>query len=101
MIARVWRGVAPDRASADAYVRHLVTNVLPALSAIQGHRGVRVLERQEGNIEVLVMTFWDSMDAIRRFAGPDTERAVVEPEARALLTQYDAFVRHYTVYEPS
>jgi heme-degrading monooxygenase HmoA len=101
MIARMWRAVAPDRASADAYLHHLATNVVPVLRAIEGHRGVRALERQEGAVEVLVITFWDSMEAIRRFAGPDTERAVVEPEARALLKEYDAFVRHYTVYEPS
>ena len=43
------------------------------------------------------MTLWDSMDAIRRFAGEDAEHAVVEPEARAVLAEYDDFVRHYEV----
>jgi heme-degrading monooxygenase HmoA len=100
MIARVWRGVARDAADADAYLRHLRAGVLPALAAIEGYRDVRVLRRAaRGRVEFLVLTFWDSMEAIRRFAGEDLERAVVEPEARAVLAEYDAFVRHYEVDE--
>jgi heme-degrading monooxygenase HmoA len=98
MIARVWRGVAHTAVDADAYRRHLTTKVLPSLGAIAGHRGARLLRREEGGrIEFLVMTFWDSMDAIRGFAGERCERAVVEPEARAVLGEYDDFVRHYEV----
>jgi heme-degrading monooxygenase HmoA len=100
MIARLWRGVARDRANADAYLRHLSTNVLPALGAIEGYRGVRMLQRHENGIEMVVMTLWESMDAIRRFAGANPERAVVEPEARAVLIEYDDFVRHYEIHEP-
>jgi heme-degrading monooxygenase HmoA len=75
MIARLWRAVALNQASADAYVRHLTTNVVPVLRTIEGHRGVRVLQRRENTVEILVMTFWDSNDAIRRFAGEDPEHA--------------------------
>jgi heme-degrading monooxygenase HmoA len=96
MIARLWRGSASDAAKADAYRRHVTTQVLPSLSAIEGYRGARVLRRGE---EFLVITFWESMDAIRGFAGEDPERAVVEPEARAVLAQFDDFVRHYEVQE--
>ena len=100
MIARLWRGTAADRRNADAYVRHLRTNVVPELSAIPGYREVRLMRREEGGrTEFLVMTLWDSMDAIRRFAGEHPERAVVEPEARAVLAEYDDFVRHYEVQE--
>jgi heme-degrading monooxygenase HmoA len=100
MIARLWRGGAADRGKADAYVRHLKTNVVPELAAIPGYREVRLLRREEGGrTEFLVMTLWDSMEAIRRFAGADPERAVVEPEARAVLSDYDDFVRHYEVVE--
>src|SRR5688500_18572727 len=96
MIARVWRGMARTSLAADAYQRHVTQKVLPALAAIQGHRGARVLRREEdGGIEFLVMTFWDSIDAIRDFAGEDCERAVVEPEARAVLNEYDERARHY------
>jgi heme-degrading monooxygenase HmoA len=100
MIARLWRGAAADRRNADAYVRHLRTNVVPELAAIPGYREVRLMRREEGGrTEFLVMTLWESMDAIRRFAGDDPERAVVEPEARAVLSDYDDFVRHYEVQE--
>jgi heme-degrading monooxygenase HmoA len=101
MIARLWQGKARDRRGADAYLRHLSAKVLPALAAIEGHRGARVLQREDGGgVEILVMTFWDSMDSVRRFAGADCHRAVVEPEARAALAQYDESVRHYEVHEP-
>ena len=48
-------------------------------------------------IEIEVLTFWDSMAAIHRFAGDDAERAVVEPEARAVLRRFDRHVRHFEV----
>jgi heme-degrading monooxygenase HmoA len=98
MIARLWRGVAQGRPNAAAYLRHLESNVLPALAALDGHRGARVLRREEdGRVEFLVMTLWDSMEAVRGFAGADPGRAVVEPEARAVLAEFDDFVRHYEV----
>lgn len=97
MIARLWRGVAQTPANADSYLRHL-NRVLPALDAIEGHRGARVLRRDEGGrAEFLVITFWESMDAVRAFAGEDPDRAVVEPEARAVLAEFDDRVRHYEV----
>ena len=96
MIARVWRGRAADRRNADAYVRHLKANVVPELKGIAGYRELRLLQRDH---EFLVITFWDSMEAVRRFAGADPEKAVVEPEARAALADYDDFVRHYEVLE--
>ena len=98
MIARLWRGVASSSANADAYERHVTTTVFPQLAAIPGHCGARVLRREDaGRVEFLVVTFWDSMDAIRKFAGGDPESAVVEPEARAVLSDFDDFVRHYEI----
>lgn len=96
MIARLWRGAAADRRNADAYVHHLKTNVEPELKGIAGYRELRLLRRHH---EFLVITFWDSMDAVQRFAGADPEKAVVEPEACAVLADYDDFVRHYEVVE--
>jgi heme-degrading monooxygenase HmoA len=91
MIARLWRGVAKD---AEAYLRHLDGNVVPELKKIAGYRGYRVLRREQ---EILVMTLWESMAAVRAFAGADPDKAVVEPEARAVLAEFDDFVRHYEV----
>jgi heme-degrading monooxygenase HmoA len=96
MIARLWRGRAGSAENGDAYQRHVMGQVFPALRKVSGHRGGQVLRRHD---EFLVITFWDSMDAIRRFAGEDSERAVVEPEARAVLAEFDDFVRHYEVQE--
>jgi len=96
MIARLWRGLAGTPAGADAYQQHVTGKVLPALRGIEGHRGARVLRREQ---EFIVVTFWESMDAIRKFAGADPEQAVVEPEARAVLVEYDERVRHYEVVQ--
>lgn len=96
MIARLWSGKAKDAANGDLYVRHVTRNVFPELKKIAGHKGAQVLRR---NQEFLVITFWESMDAIRRFAGDDPERAVVEPEAQAVLIDYDELVSHYEVVQ--
>jgi len=97
MIARLWRGAA-EAGNADAYQRHATTRVFPGLRGIPGHRGACLLRRPEGGrTEFLAVTFWDSIDAIRAFAGADAEKAVVEPEARAVLAEFDDFARHYEV----
>ena len=97
MIARTWRGqAAPDQA--DAYYRHVTGTVFPEVARIAGHRGGYVLRREaDGAVEFLVVTLWDSMDAVRAFAGADPDVAVVEPAARAVLSGYDDFVQHYEV----
>jgi heme-degrading monooxygenase HmoA len=72
--------------------------VLPELQAIEGFRGATLLRREDGaEIEFLVLTRWASLEAIRAFAGDDIERAVVEPEAVAVLVSFDDRVRHYEV----
>jgi heme-degrading monooxygenase HmoA len=92
MIARLWRGRAAG--SPEAYLRHFRERVRPALERLAGHRGSHVLVAKD---EIMVLTFWDSMEAVRAFAGDDPERAVVEPEARAVLATFEDFVRHYEV----
>jgi mannose-6-phosphate isomerase-like protein (cupin superfamily) len=69
--------------------------VRPALEATDGFVDATVERVEaEGRVEIVVVTRWHSMDAIRSFAGDDIEAAVVEPEARAALTDFDARVRH-------
>jgi heme-degrading monooxygenase HmoA len=99
MIARVWSGQT-TREGADAYRRHFTESVRPTLASLSGHRGAIVLSREvksDSSTEFLVVTLWDSMDAVRAFAGPDPERAVVAPAARALLAAFDPFAQHYDV----
>ncbi len=97
MIARVWSAQAiPDKA--PAYTAHLRDQVVPQLQNIAGYAGSMLLERAaSGAVEILVITYWESMDAIQRFAGSDPEQAVVADEAAAVLTRFDQRVRHYTV----
>ena len=95
MIARLWsaRATPPQ---ARAYVHYLETHVLPALRKLDGYAGAMLLERRAcGDVEIVVVTWWRSLDAIRAFAGADLEEAVVADEAAALLTHFDRRVRHY------
>ena len=97
MIARLWRGQATN-AQADAYFRHVTGTVFPSLKDLAGHRGAWLLRRQaEGQTEFLALTLWESLDSIRAFAGDDIDTAIVEPEARAVLADFDDFARHYEV----
>ena len=96
MIARRWRGWASDRAGADAYESYFSGAIRPALEATDGFvdASVERVEEADGRVEIVVVTRWESIDAIRAFAGEDIEAAVVEPEARAALADFDARVRH-------
>ena len=97
MIARTWRG-ATEPANADAYILHLRDRTLPLLTDIPGYRGAYVLRHTSGSrVEFTVVTLWDSLSAIRAFAGADAGAAVVPPEARALLASYDDRAVHWDV----
>ena len=97
MIVRIWRGQATN-AKADAYFRHVTGTVFPSLKGLAGHRGACLLRREvDGQTEFLAVTLWESLDSIRAFAGDDVAAAIVEPEARAALADFDDFARHYEV----
>lgn len=97
MIARVWHGRAPA-GGADGYQEHFRTEVLPHLERVAGFRGAQLWRRElEGEVEFVAVTTFDSIDAVRGFAGADHERAVVEPEARRLLSRFDERCTHYEV----
>lgn len=101
MIVRIWRGQA-ERDRAQDYHDHVTGHVFPALTKIAGHRGAYLLRRDVGpGVEFLAVTLWDSLDSIKAFAGDDLDVAVVEPEARAVLAEFDQFVRHYDVVHGS
>lgn len=96
-ILRLWKGRATAAKAAD-YVRHASQTVFPEAQSLPGHRGAYLLRRSVGNgIEFMVLTLWASMDAVRGFARPDPERAVVEPAARAALSDFEETVTHYEV----
>jgi mannose-6-phosphate isomerase-like protein (cupin superfamily) len=101
MIARRWRGWAAGPEDADAYVAHFERAVRPSLERLEGHLGASV-ERvpvSDGRVEIVVVTRWDSYESIRAFTGEQLETAVVEPEARAVLADFDTGVRHIELVE--
>ena len=99
MVERVWSARTTSE-GATAYREYFERVVLPELAAVDGHRGVRLLQRELAGgqaIEIVVVTEWVSLAVIRGFAGADIERAVVHDEAAALFTDYDRTVRHFEV----
>lgn len=101
MISRLWRGETTV-SNAEAYRAFVTTKIFPSLGKIPGHLGAYLLRRDhDAGVEFLVITMWDSMQAVRQFAGDKPDRAVVEPEAQSILTSFDDFVRHFEVIHDS
>jgi uncharacterized protein len=96
-ILRLWKARSTVERAGE-YVQYVTSKVFPALRAIPGHRGAYLLRRAlDGATELVVLTLWQSMEAVRRFAGANPEKAVVEPEARAILASFDDSVTHFEV----
>jgi heme-degrading monooxygenase HmoA len=100
MINRVWHGWTKP-ANADAYENLLREEVLPGIRRVKGFSGAQVLRRITGDeVEFVVITRFDSIGAVREFAGADYEVAVILPEAEKLLSRFDARAEHYeTAFE--
>lgn len=97
MIARAWHGMVPAEKS-EAYHRFLLEKGLSDYRATPGHRGVYVLRRVEGGrAHFLLISLWDSYEAIRAFAGPEYEKAVYYPEDKDFLLEFEPNVTHYEV----
>lgn len=101
MIVRSWSARA-SKDKAHHYVEHARTRVFPQLAALAGHKGALLLrEERKDDVQILVLTFWDNMDVIRSFTGPNPDVAVVEPEAQAVLLDYAKAAQHYELVEAS
>ena len=97
MIVRTWRG-ATRKEDADTYLRYLEKTGLPEYRATPGNLGVLALRRVRGaRAEFLLLTLWESEDAIRRFAGNDIGRAVFYPEDERFLVEKEDRVSHFEV----
>jgi heme-degrading monooxygenase HmoA len=97
MIARIWRGRTPADRSND-YLAFLERTGLREYRETEGNRGVLVLRRVGDEVaEFTLLTLWDSMDAIHRFAGDDAERAKYYPEDPEFLLELPPKVEHYEV----
>ena len=94
MIARVWRG-ATRAADAEAYLDYLDRTGHAEYRRVAGHRRTITLRRIVGErAEFVMITFWDSLEAIRAFAGADVERAVFYPEDDRYLVERDLTCTH-------
>ena len=97
MIGRLWHGWTTIE-DAPRYEEHLRRETFPALRGIEGYVEGYVLCRDSGDrVDFAVLTLWESLEAIRRFAGDDYETAVVPEEARRALRGFDERVTHYEV----
>jgi heme-degrading monooxygenase HmoA len=97
VIARFWRGWAKPQ-QADLYRFHFRDNVRPEIEALPGFVGAWLLEREEnGEVEFLAVTHWQSLEAIKAFAGDDISKAKVEPQARAVLSRFETTATHYKI----
>jgi heme-degrading monooxygenase HmoA len=99
MISRHWKGTVKP-GLADDYVRHLHAETVPQLVACPGFISVSILRRQvHDGTEFQVVTLWESLAAIRDFAGDDADAAVVPAEVQAMMSEFDARVRHYDIVD--
>jgi heme-degrading monooxygenase HmoA len=99
MIARIWRGWT-TREDAAAYAEYVRSTGLVGYRQTPGNRGAYILQRDDGDrTEIVTVSFWDSLEAIKGFAGDDVERAVFYPEDDRYLVARDLTVTHFTVTE--
>ena len=100
MIARVWRGWTAA-ADADAYAEDLLETGRRNAREAPGNVPASFLRRiVEGRAEFVTVIMWESLDAVRAFAGPDIERAVFFPEDERYLVEREMTVAHYEVFDP-
>ena len=101
MIGRLWHGWT-TRGDADAYEEFLRDEMFPRLELIDGYRGGYVMRREHpDSVEFATLTNWESMDAIRVWAGDLYDTPVIEPEAARLLWHYQDRVAHFEMVVPS
>ena len=97
MIARIWKG-AVRRQDGDAYAEYMRRTGVAAYAETPGNRGVWMLRRDiDGRTEFVMFTLWDSLAAVKAFAGQDHETAVFYPEDDRFLVERDPTATHYEV----
>ncbi len=97
VIARIWHGIVPAE-KAGAYREFLIERAVPDYQSVKGCLGVQILERREGDVaHFLIITHWESMEAIREFAGDDVDKAKYYEEDKDFLLEFEPKVQHYQV----
>ena len=99
MIARMWHGTVPVEKS-DAYLKLMQAHALPGYKGIEGNRGAWILHRVDGGVAHFdMLSFWDDVEAIKRFAGEDYEKAYYFDFDDDYLIEKEPHVRHWDMYE--
>jgi heme-degrading monooxygenase HmoA len=97
MIVRMWHGRVPNEKAAR-YREFVNARAIPDYRSVPGNISVHILERVEGDVtHFATLTFWESMDAVRGFAGQDVEAAKYYPEDQEFLLEFEPKVVHYEV----
>lgn len=97
MVIRMWHGRVAHN-DAEAYRNFLVARAIPDYQSVEGNISVKILERkEEDSTHFITMTSWESLDAIKAFAGDDAEKAKYYPEDDGFLLEFEPGVVHYEV----
>jgi heme-degrading monooxygenase HmoA len=97
LIARTWHG-RTAAIKADEYLAFLIERAIPDYRSIAGNRGVTILRRIEDDAaHFLILTLWESREAIEAFAGADIEQAKYYDEDQDFLLEFEPTVTHYEV----
>jgi heme-degrading monooxygenase HmoA len=97
MIARLWRG-AVRKPDGDRYAAYMMETGVVGYAKVPGNRGVWMLRRDvDDRTEFIMFTLWDSLDAVKAFAGEDHETAVFYPEDDRFLIERDLLATHFQV----
>jgi heme-degrading monooxygenase HmoA len=101
MIARIWKGAVRSR-DGDSYADYMRETGIAGYVQTPGNRGAWMLRRDlDDRVEFVMFTLWDSIDAVKAFAGPDYETAVFYPEDDRFLVERNLTATHYDVDVPS
>jgi heme-degrading monooxygenase HmoA len=98
MIARLWHGRTPVEKS-EEYLQFLIGRAIPDYKSVAGNRSVAIMRRNEGGAtHFLILTTWDSRQAIEAFAGSDIDVAKYYPEDKDFLLEFEPHVTHYEIH---
>ena len=97
IVVRIWHGrVLEDKA--EAYRDFLVRRAVPDYESVEGNLGVEILVRENGDaVDFLILSYWESVDAIKRFVGEDYEKAEYYDEDKDFLLEFEPNVQHYYI----
>ena len=93
MIIRSWRAIASSQRVVDEYTSHLERTTFKEMAQLDGNRGASLSKKPLGDkFELLVLSYWRDMDAVKQFAKGSIDDAVVKPSTQNLLESYDVKV---------